>query len=706
MPLLGFLEAAQQVKNQLDIVSIVSRAVTLKKAGRHYSGLCPFHPEKTPSFTVSREKNLFYCFGCGKGGDAVAFMMAHEARSYSEVIRQLAQEQGIDIRDSAGDDAHWQARQAQHDKLLAVTQAAQTWFLDQLHTHAAGPLPYLQQRGLGPEAVAHFGLGFAPPGWENLLRQLQPLLSSLQADTALLVEAGLAVPRQTQAESGEMSLVARGCYDRFRHRLMIPISDGQGRLVGFGGRALDPEDSPKYLNSPETPLFVKNQILYGLHQAREGIRRHKQAVVMEGYFDVIAAHQAGVTEAVGTCGTAFTEAHLRLLSRLGVETLYFCFDSDAAGQRATLAAIALVEQQAAQWAGHIRLKVVRLPAGKDPDDFFRAGHTEADFRALLAAAPSYLTFRLEAVLAEVAAEGLASSEFRVAASSRLAPLLGAIAHPVLRAEMISTYAQRLDLAPSLLQELVAQKAPDPKAMSAPPMATTSAFQNHRPASPAPWKNTRKNAQAISLPSASSFKGIPSLPNRQQAAENQVMALLFTHPLAPDVLHPHFAGVSFQDALCRHVAQWLAGTWPGLAKASPQAASLGVLLAEALPGPTDNKADDFGPNMSQDRRVTWASRLAAWQFQADVLRQVLRLDGMPEAQVSQTLMTHFRGCQGAIASEQRRAQLHALAVSLSKEEKAFTDAASLADDGNAEAHLLDLQYQLRAGLAHPNEVATL
>ncbi len=341
MSRLTFAEAAERVKGGLDIVDVIQRHVVLKKTGRSYTGKCPFHNDKSPSMNVSREKGIFKCFACGVGGDSLTFLMKIENKTFGELIRDLAQEQGIDIQYEGQQAETVQIQRDARQKILALNESASQWFALQLQTAAAQEVrQYLSKRYTDTQqcqqAIQAFHLGYALPGWENLTPYLKSQFDFVQANPDLLNTAGLASTRDH----------GQGQYDRFRHRLIIPIHDEKGQVVAFGGRALSDEDKPKYLNSPETLLYKKSQILYGFHQAKDSIRQSRSAIIMEGYFDVITAHLHGITEAVGSCGTAMTDSHLKLLTRFGAQTVYLAFDSDEAGLKAALSAIQLIEPYA------------------------------------------------------------------------------------------------------------------------------------------------------------------------------------------------------------------------------------------------------------------------------------------------------------------------------------------------------------------------
>ena len=455
MTRLRFEEAATRVKDALDIVEAVQRHVPLKKTGRNYTGKCPFHNDTHPSMQVSREKNLFKCFACGVGGDALTFLMRIGNRTYGEIIRDLAQEQGIDIlSDRMSADAS-AARQDTEQKILALNRAAADWFQNNLQDNLQNPFPSRLEMDTGAETArrylagrypdaeqrrrmaADFQLGYAPDGREHLTTTLKAQFDFVRANPTLLAEAGLASVRE----------YGQGHYDRFRDRLIIPIEDEKGRVVAFAGRTLSDEHKPKYLNSPETAVYHKSRILYGINRAKDAIRKSGFAIVMEGYFDVITAHLAGITEAVGSCGTAITERHLKLLTRFGAETVYLAFDSDEPGLKAALNAIALIE--GTPETVNLRVRVLTLPGGKDPDAFIRArGDAGGEaFRALLQDAAPYLTFKLDMAIRDL---DVTTPEGRIQAADRLTPLLAAIDRPVVRSEAVKQYAEKIGLSEEAL----------------------------------------------------------------------------------------------------------------------------------------------------------------------------------------------------------------------------------------------------------------
>lgn len=340
-------EIIETVRLRSDIVYVVSRYVQLKKKGKNFTGSCPFHDDRTPSFTVTPEKQIFHCFGCNVGGDVFKFLMLKENLSFYEAVKSLAEQAGVVIPEDDNPAAH--KRDARRESLKQLNNLAKEFFVKNLQHHeAAAARRYLEGRGLSTEVLERFQMGFARPGWQVLLDYLGQKGFKAQD----IVEAGLAV----KGETGRI-------YDRFRNRVMFPIWDASGRVVGFGGRVLD-DTPPKYLNSPETAFFNKGRILYGLHQARQSIREKGYVIIVEGYMDVITAHQYGITNTAASLGTAFTVEHGRLLMNYS-RNVVIAYDADAAGIAATIRGLDVLQDLGCE------VSVVSIPDGKDPDDFLR-----------------------------------------------------------------------------------------------------------------------------------------------------------------------------------------------------------------------------------------------------------------------------------------------------------------------------------------------
>ncbi|OPA96348.1 DNA primase [Pseudomonas fluorescens] len=348
--------------NRTDIVDVVSSRVQLKKAGKNYTACCPFHKEKTPSFSVSPDKQFYYCFGCGAGGNALGFLMDHDNLDFPQAIEDLAKAAGMEIPREESGRPH-KPRQPTDSPLYPLLTAAADFYRQALKSHPQrkAAVEYLKGRGLTGEIARDFGLGFAPPGWDNLYKHL----SSDTLQQKAMIDAGLLVEN---AETGKR-------YDRFRDRVMFPIRDSRGRIIAFGGRVLG-DDKPKYLNSPETAVFHKGQELYGLFEARKNNRNLDEIIVVEGYMDVIALAQQGLRNAVATLGTATSEEHLKRLFRV-VPSVLFCFDGDQAGRNAAWRAL---EATLSSLQDGRRARFLFLPEGEDPDTLVRSEGTDA-FRA-------------------------------------------------------------------------------------------------------------------------------------------------------------------------------------------------------------------------------------------------------------------------------------------------------------------------------------
>ncbi|QBE69256.1 DNA primase [Synechococcus sp. WH 8101] len=415
------------VKERADIVDVVGEHVVLKKKGREFVGICPFHDDSKPSMTVSPAKQFYYCFSCGAGGNAIKFLMELQRRSFSDVVLELARKYQLPVETVEGPQQERLRQQlSRRETLQRALALAAGWFRGQLKSAGgAEALAYLKEkRGLREATLEQFGLGYAPDQWDGLLKHLQQV-EGLAPE--LLEAAGLVVPRKG----------GNGFYDRFRHRVMVPIHDRQGRVIGFGGRSLDGSE-PKYLNSPETEVFEKGKHLFGLDRAANAIRKADRAVVVEGYFDVIALHAAGITNAVASLGTALSGQQITQLCRCtDSKRIILNFDADRAGVRAANRAIGEVEQLALQ--GQLELRVLHLPSGKDPDEFLQ-DHGAGDYRALLDQAPLWLDWQIEQVL-----EGRdldRADQFQQAVSG-MVQLLGKLPQSALRTHYLQQVAERL-----------------------------------------------------------------------------------------------------------------------------------------------------------------------------------------------------------------------------------------------------------------------
>ncbi|MCY7275591.1 MAG: DNA primase [Phormidesmis sp. CAN_BIN44] len=431
-------DTIEQVKQRLDIVDIVSEHVVLKKQGKDFTGLCPFHDDKSPSFSVSPSKQFYYCFSCGAGGNAIKFLMELGKRSFSEVVLDLAKRYQVAVQTLEPEQRQELQRQLsvreQLYEILALTARFYEHALNQSHGKFA--LEYLQNdRKLNQATIQQFQLGYAPGGWETLYGYL---VEQKHYPVALVEKAGLIVPRKT----------GDGYYDRFRDRLMIPILDLQGRVIAFGGRTLS-DEQPKYLNSPETELFDKGNTLYGLDKARSTIAKTDQAVVVEGYFDVIALHAGKITNAVASLGTALSIGQVRQLLRYTEsKRIIFNFDADRAGVQAAERAIGEVASLAYQ--GEVQLRVLNIPDGKDPDDFLKT-HSAASYQDLLDDAPLWIDWQIQQA---VAGKDLKQADQFQQVVIEIVTLLGNLPNPTIRTHYIHHCAELLSQGNSrMLQQI-------------------------------------------------------------------------------------------------------------------------------------------------------------------------------------------------------------------------------------------------------------
>ncbi len=428
------MSVIDEIKDRLDIVEVISSYIPLQKAGRNYKALCPFHSEKTPSFVVFPDSQRWHCFGaCGEGGDVFTFVMKQEGWDFRTALEELARRAGVELRPRTP--AQRQAEE-EADRLRGLLAEAARYYHHLLRhaPEAEAVRTYIARRGLSNETVARFTLGYSLPGWESARGHLTERGYTIEE----LVKAGLLVQRE---DSGST-------YDRFRDRLMIPIRDLQGRVIGFGARTLDPEGVPKYINSPQTPLFDKGRTLFGLDLARQAIRREDRVVIVEGYMDVMQAHQAGFANVVAQMGTALTEAQLKQLQRY-TKRFVLALDPDAAGVQATLRGVEVArEALEREWepifdprglVGYearlgAEIRVLRLPRGQDPDDLIREDPQR--WAAMVEEAVPVVDFYLQILL-----EGLAPDDTKAKARvvDTLLPILRAVANPVERED----YAQKI-----------------------------------------------------------------------------------------------------------------------------------------------------------------------------------------------------------------------------------------------------------------------
>jgi DNA primase len=415
---------ADRVKQQADIVRVVGEYVQLKKAGQNFRGLCPFHSEKTPSFNVHPTRQIYHCFGCGKGGDVFSFVMEMEKCEFPDAIRIVAEKCGISIPRPKERSPEERKENQQRAALIEMHREAQTFFVKQVQGTLEGKAAraYLEDRGIDKDTMDRFGIGYAPSGGDLLLRHFKS-----KYPEKLLAESGLI----SRGENGRM-------FDRFRRRITFPISNESGKIVAFGCRALG-DDMPKYLNSPETPIYSKSNVLYHLDRAKEALRRSDFAVLVEGYMDAIAVARAGISNVVASCGTSLGEPQIKLLGRF-TRRVIVNYDPDTAGQTATERSISLLLEQ------DFEVRVLALPGKADPDKFIREQGAEA-YLKLLKESPPYVDY----LIARARQMDLSTGEGKLRAVNFLLPYVQKIPNRLLRSEWATRIAQQLRLEEPVLR---------------------------------------------------------------------------------------------------------------------------------------------------------------------------------------------------------------------------------------------------------------
>jgi len=418
-------EIIEELRHRADIVEIIGEQVALRKKGQNYTGLCPFHQEKTPSFVVSPGKQIYHCFGCGKGGNVFSFLMEREGLTFHETVEKLAARYGMALPEREMNPA--QQRQAARTKRFRqINQWAMEFFQHCLASdEGEAARAYFGSRGLDADVIQRFGLGYAPDRWDSLCLDLKA--KDVQDEELLLL--GLA--QQSQRNT---------LIDKFRNRVMFPIWDDRGNVIGFGGRTLG-DGQPKYLNSPDTPLFQKGHHLYALNLAKGTIRQLDQVILMEGYMDVIAAHQHGITQAVASLGTALTDEQAKLLTRYTYQSV-ICYDADAAGEAASMRGLEILNHHGFQ------VRVIRIPDGKDPDDYIRAHGKEA-FQKLAEKALSLFEYKLVITTQKFDRESMTG---KVGIIQAMLPELAKIKSPVARQGCISLMSERLSFPEAAIKE--------------------------------------------------------------------------------------------------------------------------------------------------------------------------------------------------------------------------------------------------------------
>ena len=439
-------ETIDEVRQRTDIVDIVSEQVVLKKQGKDFVGLCPFHDDKSPSFSVSPSKQFYYCFSCGAGGNAFKFLMELGQRSFADVVLDLARRYQVPVKTTEpAQQQELQRKLTLREQLYEIVAIAAKFYEHALfQPDGKQALAYLRdERLLSDETIRHFQIGYAPEGWQTLYGYL---VDQKRYPVGLVEQAGLIVPRKE----------GTGYYDRFRDRIMVPIHDAQNRLIGFGGRGLTADAKPKYLNSPETELFDKGKTLYGLDKAKAAIAKQDRAIVVEGYFDVIALHAAGITNAVASLGTALNIGQVKLLLRYTEsKQIIFNFDADAAGIKAAERAIGEVAEMA--YRGDVQLRILNIPDGKDPDDYLQL-HTAEEYVALADSAPLWLDWQINKIVSS--ADLKQADQFQQCSQSIVA-LLSDIANADTRTHYIRYCAEIFSqgdgrIVPLLAENLLAQ----------------------------------------------------------------------------------------------------------------------------------------------------------------------------------------------------------------------------------------------------------
>ena len=449
-----------EIKNAADIVDVVSETVLLKKAGKNFIGLCPFHSEKTPSFTVSPDKQIFHCFGCGVGGNVISFLMKQEGLSFPEAARHLAKRYGVSIPEGPVSPEQ-KRRMSERESLFDLNRRAMDYFHETLLKSPAGEKArsYLSKRGISAKTIDAFKLGFAWDGWDHLLRYF----SGRRIPRTLLEKSGLILARKDNS----------GYYDRFRNRIIFPIFNASMQVIGFGGRVLD-DALPKYLNSPETAVYNKSRSLYGIHRAKEKCRTTGTVFIVEGYFDLLTLHQHGIENAVATLGTALTAEHVRLLTRYA-SRMILVYDSDEAGIRSAQRCIETF------WQEHVDFRredvfseekadthILVLPAGHDPDSFVFENGPEA-FLASASDSPGIITFLMDCAIRR---HGL-TPEGKIRIISELQEPLSAINDRVAQSIYIQQLAERIGIAEAAVMERIKAAGNQKSRFTAPTSNTTA-----------------------------------------------------------------------------------------------------------------------------------------------------------------------------------------------------------------------------------------
>ncbi len=481
-----------EIRNTADIVDIVSEAVLLKKSGRNYIGLCPFHSEKTPSFTVSPEKQIFHCFGCGEGGNVFTFLMKQHGFSFPEALKTLASRYGVDLPIQALSPSQ-KSRIKERENLLAVNKLALDFFCNALHKSAAGSkaMTYLNKRGMSQDTIAEFKLGFAPKGWDNLT----DFFNKKKIGLPLVEKSGLIIARKNTS----------GFYDRFRDRIIFPIFDLSQQVIGFGGRVMD-DSLPKYINSPETLLYNKSRSLYGLQQAKNSCRETETVYIVEGYFDLLTLHQHRILNSVATLGTALTEEHVRSLKGFigGNGKFILVYDSDDAGVNAAQRSIEIFDK------GFVDAQILILDTGYDPDSYiFKFGHEK--FVKAAEQALGIIPFLMESAIKKHGA----SIEAKIRILNDLKQPLASLTDPVARSLYIKELSERIGIAETAVLEKVRE------------ISAAKSFTDRQHIY---LSNRRKNTT-----SSNNIRGQTLQPEKENRMERQIITMLLQFPeIIPEI----------------------------------------------------------------------------------------------------------------------------------------------------------------------------
>ena len=566
----------QELIARADVVEIVGRYVQLKKGGANYMGLCPFHGEKSPSFSVSPAKQFYHCFGCGKNGNAISFLMEHAGMTFIEAVKDLAQQFGMQVPedDASPQDRARAAEQREKQSTLTdvLEKAGEAWRKHLKNTPHA--VEYLKGRGLSGEVAKQFGLGYAPEGWRTLASVFP------NYDDPLLAESGLVIA-SAEEDGGEEKR-----YDRFRDRIMFPIRNVKGECIGFGGRVLG-DEKPKYLNSPETPVFSKGRELYGLFEARSALREQGYVLVTEGYMDVVALAQLGFPNAVATLGTACTPEHVQKLFRF-TDAVVFSFDGDAAGRRAARKAL----DGALPYASDVRsVKFLFLPAEHDPDSFIRAHGKEAFARYVGEALP------LSRFLVDAARDGcdLNTAEGRAHMASNAKPLWSLLPEGALKLQLLGELADQVQLTARELSDL--WSPPPAKGSRKAADGSASSYQNS--------SYSRYKTEGYSQKSPSNFAAKPRLSGRAapNSRADHAVRLLLGHSATWDSLSsedhallcalpaPHGPLLTWLESqLHEHGPQAWAALREGLQDHPSQALALQLMSGPAMDDTADHQRE--------------------------------------------------------------------------------------------------------------------